>query len=217
MCGRIIDMKLLKKVDKIKVKQDFLLSDIFTFKRENVLDLSKYLPTIDIEKITFSKDFEEIKKKVLKLNESTLDKIIYDESPPRLAAFNKVAWYLGYVDSDEVGIWRGAGGLPDEWTKGSVKETVDEIMEKTNSLKTNLHLLNNDKRVIRAVPYIIRFKDIIQNNDYFLPIILPGGTMGREGLELMKGDINDGCMRSIAYVLSGETKIRAYIGRNNNN
>ncbi len=206
-------MKLLKKIDKIKVKQTFVIADIFTFKREGAPDLSKYVPTLDIEEKDSPKELGRVKKKVLELDEKELDEIINDEFPPRLAAFNNVNWYLGYVNIDEIGVWRGAGGLPDSWTENSLKETVDIIINKTNIFKKNIDLLSDDKRVVRAIPSIIKHKDIIQKDEFLLPIILPGGYMGREGMKLMNGDINDGCMRSIAYALTGDKIIKAYIGK----
>lgn len=206
-------MKLLKKIDKIRVKQCFIISDVFTFKRENTVNLSKYVPTLGIGNSNFSKELEKVKKNVFRLDEKILDNIISDEFSPRLAAFNRVKWYLGYMAIDEIGVWRGAGGLPDSWTEGSLKDTADMIIKKTDIFKKHVDLLSGSKRAMRAVPYIIRFKDIIQKDEYLLPIILPGGYMGREGLELMKGDIDDGCMRSIAYALTGDKTIKAYIGR----
>ena len=206
-------MKSLKQVDKIRVKQNYIISDIFTFKRENIPDLSKYVPTLDMEKSNFSKELEKIKKKVSKLDEKILDEIINNESPSRLNAFNKVKWYLGHMTIDEIGVWRGAGDLPISWTEGSLKETADMIIKKTDIFKKNIDLLSGSKRAMRAIPSIIRYKDTIQKDEYLLPIILPGGYMGREGLKLMKGDINDGCMRSIAYTLTGDKTIKAYIGK----
>lgn len=206
-------MRLIKKVNPIKVKQSYILSDVFNFKRENISDLSEYVPTLDIERDNFSEEYEKIKKNVLSLEEGVLDKIIRNEFSPRLDAYNQVEWYLGDANIDEIGVWRGTGGLPESWTKGSLKETVNMIINKTDTFKKNTDVLSGSKRVMRAVPYILRFKDLIQNEEFFLPIILPGGMMGREGLKLMKGDINDGCMRSIAYVLSGDVTIKAYIGK----
>ncbi len=206
-------MELLKKIEKIKVKQAFVIADVFAFKRENIDNLSKYVPTLDIEKSNFSEELEKAKKRVFRLDEKTLDKIIYDEFPPRLAAFNNVEWYLGHMAIDEIGVWRGSGGLPDSWTEGSLKETADMIISETDVFKKNVDLLKGGKRAMRAIPYFIRFKDMIQKDDFFLPIILPGGYMGREGMKLMRGDINDGCMRSIAYTLTGDKTIKAYIGK----
>ena len=177
-------MKLLKRVDAIRVKQVFVISDIFTFKREDAPDLSKYVRTLDIEKKDFPKGLERVKKNVLELGEKELDEIINDEFPPRLVAFDNVEWYLGYVNIDEVGVWRGAGGLPDLWTENSLKKTADMIINKTNIFKKNIDLLSGDKRVARAIPYIIKHKATIQKDEFLLPIILPGGYMGREGMEL---------------------------------
>ena len=55
----------------------------------------------------------------------------------------------------------------------------------------------------------------IQKEKYLLPIIFEGGkgTRGRKRLKRqMKGDIDDGCMRSIALTISGVDRIKAYIG-----
>ena len=54
---------------------------------------------------------------------------------------------------------------------------------------------------------------MIQKEKYLFPVVLPGGTMGRKGLKKMKGDIDDGCMRSIALAISGKKKIKMYIGK----
>ena len=56
---------------------------------------------------------------------------------------------------------------------------------------------------------------LLQSEKYLLPIIFKSGTgtLGRRGLKrVMKGDIDDGCMRSIALAVSGKKVIRAYIG-----
>jgi hypothetical protein len=57
--------------------------------------------------------------------------------------------------------------------------------------------------------------EMLQGEKYLLPIIFKGGTgtRGRHGLKrIMKGDIDDGCMRSIALAVSGTKVIRVYIG-----
>jgi hypothetical protein len=55
----------------------------------------------------------------------------------------------------------------------------------------------------------------IAREKYLLPIVLPGGTMGRKGLMKMKGDIDDGCMRAIALAVSGKKRLRVYLGTRN--
>lgn len=71
-------------------------------------------------------------------------------------------------------------------------------------------------RASAVIPNILKINvDIIQNEKYLLPIVFKGGsgTRGRRRLKnKMKGDIDDGCMRSIAMTINGAQKIKAYIG-----
>lgn len=56
---------------------------------------------------------------------------------------------------------------------------------------------------------------LLQKEKYLLPIIFKGGTgtKGRKRLKRqMKGDIDDGCMRSIALAISGKKILYVYIG-----
>ena len=71
-------------------------------------------------------------------------------------------------------------------------------------------------RAAKAVPGILNTcVDVIQDEKYLLPIVFEGntGTRGRWRLKSkMKGDIDDGCMRSIALAVAGRTKIHVYFG-----
>lgn len=111
----------------------------------------------------------------------------------------------------EVGVWRRAGKLPLDWTNGSLEETAKHV---ENALTKNSERLVS--RAKHAVANILKINvNIIQKEKYLLPIIFKGGTgtKGRRRLKVkMAGDIDDGCIRSIALTINGAKKIKAYIG-----
>ncbi len=148
--------------------------------------------------------------RVMKLDEAELDHIIATEYKKRLKAYDAVEWYLGSVDVSEIGVWQGAGGLPKSWTKGSVKETAKKLFEEMN--KKNFQ--HSRVRAARVVPKILEIKNLIKKQKYLLPIVLSSGTIknARKGMKKMVGDIDDGCMRSLAFAGTGDEKIKAYIG-----
>lgn len=71
-------------------------------------------------------------------------------------------------------------------------------------------------RAAKAVKGILETNiDLIQDEKYLYPIVFKEGTgtNGRKGLKKkMKGDIDDGCMRSIALAINGAKKIKVYFG-----
>jgi hypothetical protein len=198
-------MKLLKKVNVLEVKQAFVISDFISSKN----DRRKHLNFIP--EIIFKRKLNTAKQKVLKLKESSLDKIIKDEYKKRLIAYDNSQWYLGEVKTNEVGVWSKAGGLPLAWTNGSLAETAIKVKA---ALGKNPKLLK--KRSRYTIPNILKTNvDLLQEDEYLLPIIFKGGTgtKGRRRLKRqMNGDIDDGCMRSIALAISGKKTIKAYIG-----
>lgn len=129
----------------------------------------------------------------------------------RLHSYTASNWHLGEIRTNEVGVWKKAGGLPLSWTNGSLKDTADKVR---NSLQKNPKLLT--KRARRAIHNMLATNvGMLQSEKYLLPIIFRGdtGTRGRKGLKrIMKGFIDDGCMRSIALAVHGTKVIRAYIG-----
>ncbi len=198
-------MKILKPVRIIEVKRAYVISDFIGTKKNRRKHLN-FVP----EKI-FKQKLRLVKIKTIKLKESQLNKIIAGLWRKRLVAYNNSRWYLGEVKISEVGVWKKAGSLPLSWTNGSLSETAQkvkyalnhnpELLKKrsrygiSNMLKTNIHLLQKEK--------------------YLLPIIFKGGTgtNGRKGLKKkLKGDIDDGSMRSIALAISGKKILKAYIG-----
>lgn len=201
-------MELLKKVSRKEVKRCFVLSQRFTSKQMRKDAVKKHMIKPSQKAIAENIKIQIVN--VMKMSEEQLDHIITTEYKKRLKAYDAVEWYLGVVDVSEVGVWRGAGGLPKSWTRGSVKETAQKLFEEMN--KKNFQ--HSRVRAARVVPKIIEIKSILKKQKYLLPIILSSGTIkgARKGMKKMKGDIDDGCMRSLAFAGTGDEKIKTYIG-----
>lgn len=198
-------MKLLKKVKTIEVKKVFVVSDLINGKKDGRKHLNFGSENV------FTQKLKNVCRKVAKLKESQLDRIIGNGYKKRLVAYNNSKWYLGKVKTSEVGVWKKAGGLPLIWTKGSLSETAKKVKY---ALEHSPKLLK--KRARYTIPDILKTNvHLLQKEKYLLPIIFKGGTgtRGRKQLKRqMKGDIDDGCMRSIALAVSGKKILRAYIG-----
>ena len=178
-------MKLLKPVLRIEVKRCFLISDY-----------AKKYP------------LKKAKRKFLPMAEQKLDRLIKARSPKRLRDYNAREWYIGTAETREVGVWRGAGGLPLSFTRGSLLQTALLIKQ---ALQKEPPILKERARI--AIPGIMKNRDVLsQKEKYLLPIIVSGGTFRRRGMQKMRGDIDDGCMRSIFLALKGKKNLRAYIG-----
>ena len=159
----------------------------------------------------YKKRVQKAKEIILQLPEMMLDMILAGEWKKRYIAYNKADWYLAEVATDEVGVWRSAGGLPTKWTRGSLTETA--VLVRRALEEHNTKLLTH--RSHTAIPGIIKNGlSIIQKDKYLFPIAFKGGTgtKGRRGLPLMKGDLDDGCMRSVALTVSGKKKLKVYFG-----
>lgn len=197
-------MKKIRKVPTIEVKRTFVIPNLIRTNKNR-----RYLGKVTKE--YFEKRLEHAKRRGLKLSERQLDKIIHDEYPKRLRAYDNSDWYLGAVTSSEVGVWKKAGGLPLAWTNGSLQETATKVRY---ALKTNSKSLK--KRSRYAVTNMLKTNvQDLQKEKYLFPIIFKGGTGTRGRARLrkqMKGDIDDGCMRSVTLAVSGVKKIKVYIG-----
>jgi hypothetical protein len=101
--------------------------------------------------------------------------------------------------------------MPLEWTNQTLKETAAHVKKGLN-LRTSLART----RARLAVSNILKTNiSDLQGEKYLLPIVFEGntGTQGRKRLKHQtKGDIDDGCMRSVALAVSGQDTIKAYIG-----
>ena len=196
-------MKLLKKVNRVDVKRCFAITHFM--RKFGVGGKSgKRLVARDRYLLTLHKS----KQALRTLSKIKLDKIV-GAWKKRLHAYDGVDWYLGNVLTKEVGVWKGAGGLPTAWTRGSLSFTATKVRIALRNGGRGMR-----KRSKRAIPSIIELQDIIKSDKYLLPIIFQSGagTNGRRGLLKMKGDIDDGCMRSIAFAVTGDKNIKAYIG-----
>lgn len=196
-------MKIIRKVKPIEVKRCFVISDFvshqkYTKKAMRVQSEQHYLKQLD-----------KAKRVILELPEAMLDMIIKGEWKKRFNTYKMMEWYLAVVKTKEIGVWKKAGGLRLTWTYGSLEETASFVVK---AFKENPKQLT--QRSQTAIPGILKNSlSVIQKEKYLFPIVLPGGTMGRKGLKKMKGDIDDGCMRSIALAVSGKKTIKIYIGK----
>ncbi len=199
-------MKLIKKVALREVKRAFVIPKLIRSQRDNHRYLGKITPRQYASKLASAK------KRVLKFTTAQLDRIIIaGEWKRRVQAFNTSDWYLAEVQITEIGVWKRAGGLPLSWTNGSLKETADKVR---HALHTNSRPIT--KRAGHTIPNILvtNVHDL-QNEKYLYPIVFKGGTgtQGRKGLKRkMKGDIDDGCMRSIALAIAGQKTLQVYFG-----
>ena len=196
-------MQLLKKVKSIEVKRCFVISDYLSHQKYS------NKPMRVANKQQYTELLAKAKRIILELPEMMLDMIIKGEWKKRFNIYKTMEWYLGTVKTNEIGVWKRAGGLHLSWTYGSLQETAGFVAQA---------LQENSKKFTRrsktAIPGIIKNSlSVIQKEKYLFPIVLPGGIMGRKGLKKMKGDIDDGCMRSIALAVNGKKKIKVYIGK----
>ena len=121
--------------------------------------------------------------------------------------YNELDWFFEQCSIDDLGVWYGAGELPLDWCIGSVRET-------TKHIKQAIH----DKRcfpgrAFENIPGIMKIIDVILNNELLAPIVVPGGTWRKEPCLKMKGDIDDGSMRTIAFALAGHEEFKVYLGK----
>ena len=193
-----------KKVSAKEVKRAFVIAQLIRRPKGR----KHYLGPISLKE--FEKRLKNAKSYALKLSETRLDIIIGKEYKRRLRAYNDTQWYIGTVRPTEVGVWRKAGGLPKAWTRGSLQQTATKVKRAS---RTNPKLIK--KRARHSIQYMLNTNvSELQKEKYLWPIVFKKGhgTRGRRGLLQMQGDIDDGCMRSIALTINGAKSIRVYIG-----
>jgi hypothetical protein len=204
-------MKILKKISTIEVKRTFVVADqiAHVHKGKKLGNNRKFLK--ELSENEFNKKLIITKRKILKLNENKLNKLISPEWPKRINAYNNSNWFIAEFNPSEIGVWNRAGNLPLRWTNRSLAETAEKMKR---------GLIRNSKSIKRrpkhAIPSILKIKDHLEQKEkYLYPIVFKTdtGTQGRKRLKRkMKGDIDDGCMRSIAMAMSGRNPITVYFG-----
>ncbi len=195
-------MRLLQKVRPLEVKRSFVLSDFIRHHEYNTQAMAPLSPS------QYKREVKRANRIVREIPEVLLDRIIKGTFEKRLTAYKKLTWHIGIVRTDEVRVWRGAGGLPKKYTIGSVAHTGDVVRK---VLAKNPRTLG--ARARSAIPSILHTSlSIIQREKYLLPIVIPGGTLDKSGSPAFL-DIDDGCMRSIALAVSGKKTIKVYVGR----
>jgi hypothetical protein len=198
-------MKLIKPISTIHVKRAFAVSQFARmrkhYNRSRALVLRK----------EFIKSLVRAKKKALGMSVKQLNKLISDGYEKRLTSYNASKWYIAEVKINEVGVWKRAGELPLSWTNKSLRETARMVSHAID------HKLKYRKvRAARVIPSMLRTNiDILKEDNYLFPIVFKHGTgtNGRESLKFkVEGDIDDGCMRSIALAVNGNKTIKVYFG-----
>lgn len=200
-------MKLLEKVAVIEIKRCFVLSQRFTSKKMRKKGIKEHKP----DKDTIIHNLSKTKRMIMIQKENSLDKIIKNEYEKRLKIYDQLDWYFGEVDISEVKVWNGTGGLYESWTqRNSLKNTAQKLKAELEKSKSVIQR----KRAFQVIPQIIPIKKILQKEKYLLPIVVPNGTYKKQsgGIRTIPWFLDDGCMRSLAYAVSGDKKIRAYIG-----
>lgn len=201
-------MKLLKHVPTIEVKRTFVIADHIT-QRKGRGNNRKYLGALS--EAEFDKRLRSAKKMAMKLTEHGLNKLISPGYPKRVNSYDMSRWYLAQVSPAEIGVWKRAGNLPLAWTNRSLRETADHVRR---ALERGSRLLKG--RPKHGIPNITHMKTHLEQREkYLYPIVFLGGTgtNGRRGLKRRtKGDIDDGCMRSVALAMSGRDPITVYFG-----
>jgi len=201
-------MKILKKVTAIEVKRTFAIADHVTHRKSSGNNCT-FLK--ELSEKEFGKRVSDAKKVILKLKERDLAKFISPKWPKRVNAYSASQWYIAEVSPKEVGVWRRAGNLPLQWTNGSLFDTAQKIKK---ALGTHSKLLRGRPR--HSIPNILKLESHLnQKEKYLYPIVFKAntGTQGRKRLKKrVKGDIDDGCMRSIGLAASGKSSIKVYFG-----
>ena len=199
-------MQLIKKVPPIEVKRAFVTAQKMRHSRKKG---KKYLPKL--AQSDFLKKLRQAKKITSGLSEKQLNKVIADEHQKRADAYNNSEWYRARASIKELGVWRRAGGLPPKWTCCTLHETARFV--KKGLAEKNKLIRARSKR---AIPRIAKFADFIEKEKCLFPIVFMThtGTRGRKWCKTkVKGDIDDGCMRSIVLAILGRKTIDIYFGR----
>lgn len=168
----------------------------------------RYLGTLS--KKEYAAKLRAAKKKLLAMSEKQLDTFIAKEYPKRLRAYNSSEWCIGTLNTNEVGVWRGAGGLPRVWTNTSLAQTAKKVKEEISADNKTIA-----KRSKHAIGPMLVHLPVIKKEKYLLPIAFKGGTGTNGRLRLTHKtawDLDDGNMRSVALAVRGAKTIKAYIG-----
>jgi len=187
------------RVQRIEVKKCFVVSEEGKERLRNK------------EGCAFQEELDKLVKEVQGRSEKELNQSI--TWPQRLDKYDELTWYFEECSIDDVGVWYPAGGLPETWCIGSVRETAQCICENPKEI-ARISKQGNDKRAINNLPAIVKVANTILTSRYLTPIVVPGGTWRpTPPCTRMKGDIDDGSMRAIAFAIKGYEKFKAYVGK----
>jgi hypothetical protein len=188
------------KVERIEVKRCFVASE-----------KGKRLRGKGTE--AFKLGFKEIEREVLGMSESSISNQISPDWPCRLHDYDRLTWYFEECSVDDLGVWPEAGGLPQVWCIESLRNTALCIMR--NPKETiRLKVIGRDKRAVENIPGIVEVAAMISKIPLLAPIVVPPGLRRPSPpYRLMKGNIDDGSMRAIAFALKGIERFKVYLGK----
>ena len=131
-----------------------------------------------------------------------------------MSHYNKADWYPAMADTKELGVWRGSGRFTEEMdTKGTWSKKMQIMCRNALDQQLKTHYLRSGH-----LPQLVASLRALCHNSkekHFFPIAflrVAQVPMVRRRLKANKGDIDDGCMRSVALAVSGKKKIKLYFG-----
>ncbi len=176
-----------------EVKECFVLSE-----------KAKALANLDVDK--FRQGLEVLKNDVRKMSRLEVDGVLRW----RASLYDCLTWHWGAVTIDEVGVWAGAGGLPDVLCLGSVRETASAIV-KSGGVQALPG--RSDSRARDNIQGMMTVASLISKERLLSVIAEVGGThRSTPPYKRMSWDLNDGSLRSIALALSGIQTLNAFFG-----
>ena len=79
---------------------------------------------------------------------------------------------------------------------------------------TRLKVSGRDKRAVENIPGIVEVAAIISKIPLLAPIVVPAGfRRPSPPYRLMKGDIDDGSLRAVAFAIKGIERFKVYVGK----
>ncbi len=198
-------MKIIRKVRPIEVKRAYITAQTIHYPRNR---RERY--PLKLDQREYLKRLVHAKRKLGQLTEDQLDEFIAKDWRPRERAYSNTDWYLAVVSPREIGMWRRAGGLPIAWTCCSLAQSAQYVKRGLEISSKRIRAQSKE-----AIPHFIKFSDIISKEMALYPIVFKSGT-GTGGRRRcrgkVKGDIDDGNMRSIVLATLGYKKLKVYFG-----
>lgn len=178
------------------------------------------LPTVFKKKYPYSekslrKTLERLIKKADKIPKNFFLRFQFSGHNSRYDHYFNSKWTTKTILLKDIGLWPRAGWFSDKVTKGNV-------LEATHHIEKILLGKKNTKEYKRAL-YIKNMTQYVAIINEYVPIIVLEDHVIRHELLISKDqrkmykkctyDVDDGNHRAIALALSGETKVKAFVGK----